>query len=154
MEAKFINPVLHSMVNVLSTMAKLEPKPEKPSLKKDDIALGEVTGIMSMEGEQAKGSLAISFPKAVILEINKRMLQVEKTEIDEMVEDLTGELANMVIGGAKRILEEDGYDFALTLPKIVSGTNHIVKHSVDGPVILLPFSTEPGTFYVEICFAY
>lgn len=48
MEAKFINPVLHSMVNVLSTMAKLEPKPEKPSLKKDDIALGEVTGIMSM----------------------------------------------------------------------------------------------------------
>lgn len=152
MEAKFINPVLLSMVEVLSTMAKLESTPGKPSLKKDDMAPGVVTGIMVMEGERAKGSLAISFPKPVILEINKRMLHEDKTEIDDMVKDLTGELANMVIGGAKRRLEEIGYSFGLTLPTVVSGPDHRIEHTVNGPKILLPFTCEPGEYYVEICF--
>ena len=152
MQAKFINPVLTSMVNVLSTMAKLHPTPGKPTIKKDNQALGAVTGIIAMEGEQAKGSLAVCFPKAVILDINKRMLHEEKTEIDAMVEDLTGEIANMVIGGAKKIFEDEGYSFGLTLPRVVSGPDHTIDHPVVGPKILLPFTSEPGEFFVEICF--
>ena len=152
MQAKFINPVLTSMVNVLSTMARLSPVPGKPSLKKDNKALGVVTGVMAMEGSQAKGSLAISFPKEVILDINKRMLHQEKTEVDDMVKDLTGELANMVIGGAKKILMDEGYDFGLSLPSVITGSDHVVEHPYSGPKILLPFTCEPGDFFVEICF--
>ena len=152
MQAKFINPVLTSMVNVLTTMAKLSPTPGKPRLKQDNTALGVVTGLMAMEGSQAKGSLAISFPKKVILDINLRMLHQEKTEVDEMVQDLTGEIANMVIGGAKKILLDQGYDFGLSLPSIVLGNNHLIEHPYRGPKILLPFTCEPGDFYVEICF--
>lgn len=152
MEAKFINPVLTSMVNVLSTMAKLNLAPGKPCLKQDDKALGVVTGIMAMEGSQAKGSLAISFPEEVILDIYKRMLHQEKTEVDDMAKDLAGEIANMVIGGAKKILLDEGYDFGLSLPSVVAGVDHIVEHPYQGRKILLPFSCEPGDFYVEICF--
>jgi len=140
------------MVNVLSTMAQMQPKPGKPSLKQDDKALGAVTGIIAMEGPQAKGSLAISFPKAVILDIHKRMLHEEKSEVDDMVKDLTGELANMVLGGAKRLLEEEGYSFGLTLPSVQAGDGEPVVHPYKGPKILLPFSTDVGEFYVEICF--
>jgi len=152
MDAKFINPILSSIVNVLTTMAQLEVKPGKPSVKTDDIALGVVTGIISMEGESTRGSIAISFPKPVILEIVKRMLRIESGEVDDMALDLTGELANMVMGGAKGILHEDGFDFGLSLPEVFSGENHVVKHPYTGPKILLPLQTDTGEFFVEICF--
>ena len=129
MEAKFINPVLTSMVNVLSTMAKLNLAPGKPCLKQDDKALGVVTGIMAMEGSQAKGSLAISFPEEVILDIYKRMLHQEKTEVDDMAKDLAGEIANMVIGGAKKILLDEGYDFGYpaSWPVLITLSNTPIK---------------------------
>lgn len=152
MEAKFINPVLTSIINVLKTMAKLEPKPGKPTLKTDDKAKGDVTGIMSMVSKDVKGSLAISFTEPVALDIAKRMLNQEFTEINDMVADLTGEIANMVTGGAKALLEKDGYNFDMSLPTIVSGKDHTVTHKSDGPKIILPFTTDAGEFFIEVCF--
>ncbi len=152
MDTKFVNPVLSSVVNVLTTMAQLEVKSGKPVAKTDNVALGAVTGVISMEGKRAKASLAISFSKPVIIEIVKRMLRMDVTEVDEMAMDLTGEIANMVMGGAKGILQEEGYEFGLSLPEVLSGENHVVKHPYTGPKILLPLQTEFGEFYIEICF--
>ncbi len=152
MEAKFINPVLTSMITVISTMAQIQPKPGKPVLKTDDVARGVVTGIIAMQGERARGSLAISFPKAVILDLARRILSEERSDVDEVTCDLTGEITNMVMGGAKAIFAEAGYDFGMEQPDVLSGPDHLVEHSVLGPKILLPFLTESGEFYVEICF--
>lgn len=152
MNVKFINPVLAAMLDVLSTMAQLEPKPGKPTLKKNNVAHGDVSGIMSMVGEKATGSLAITFTEPVILDIAKRMLRRELPGIDDSVTDLVGEITNMVVGGAKGRLEKDGYDFEMSLPTVVSGKDHVVDHKAKGPKIVLPFSTDTGTFFVEICF--
>jgi len=152
MEAKFINPFLSSIVNVLSTMAQLQPKPGKPSLKTKNVAPGVVTGVIAMNGKQVKGSLAISFTAPAIFDIGKRMLGDDLTAVDDTVKDLTGELTNMVLGGAKSIFTEEGYDFDLTLPEILTGENHIIDHKVEGPKIIMPFNIESGTFYIEICF--
>ncbi len=152
MEARFVNPVRNSMVNVLSTVARLEPRPGTPSLKTDDRANGVVTGIIFMEGDRARGSLAITFTEPVILELVKRMLRREIDEVDDMAKDLTGEIANMVLGGAKAALEEDGYRFGMKLPKVLAGDDYIIDHPVRGPKILLPFTTDCGELYVEICF--
>lgn len=152
MQAKFINPFLVSLVNVLTTMAQLEVKPGKAALKHNDIALGAVTGLIALEGDQARGSMAISFPEAVILDICKRMLGDEKTEVDDEVKDLTGELTNMLLGGAKKIFDAEGYDFGLTQPKVFSGDGHRIEHPYKGAKIIMPFTGESGEFYVEICF--
>jgi chemotaxis protein CheX len=145
--------VLDSIVNVLATMANMEPQAGKPAIKTDKKAKGVVTGIIDMVGKQATGSIAISFIEPVALEITRRMLRMEAAGINDMVEDLVGEIANMMAGGAKARLQEQGYDFDLSLPSVVSGEGHLVEHSVDGTTILLPFSTDVGEFYVEICFA-
>ena len=42
MRAEFVNPFLASLMNVLKTMASLELKPQKPRVKKDEIARGDV----------------------------------------------------------------------------------------------------------------
>ena len=152
MDAKYINPILDSMVNVLKTMAKLDPKAGKLELKKNNSVNGDVTGVMTMVSDKVKGSLAITFTKPVILDIAKRMLNEEITEIDDTITDLTGELTNMVTGGAKAIFDQQGYDFNMSIPSVVSGKNHTVTHMSDGPTILLPFTTEAGLFFIEVSF--
>ncbi len=151
-QAKFINPILSAMVDVLSTMAQVEPTPGRPQVKGDDRARGVVSAVIGIEGERTRGSLAISFPEPVIRDIVRRMLGEEMTVVDDTARDLTGEISNMVLGSAKAAYAEAGYDFGLTQPRVFSGENHVIDHGVDGPRILLPFATEAGEFFVEICF--
>ena len=103
---EIVNPFLESMANVLTTMAMLEPSPGKVMLKEKDIACGEITGIIGLIGDNYKASLAVTFERAVILEITARMLGEPVTEIDDTVIDMVGELTNMVTGGAKNLLSQ------------------------------------------------
>lgn len=111
MKAEFINPFLESIVNVLETMANVKATPGRPQRKEEDIANGDVTGLIGMAGGKVKGSLAITFTSAAIFDIAKRMIGEEVTEINSAITDLVGEITNMVTGGAKRLLSEQGYDF-------------------------------------------
>ena len=69
MNAEFVNPFLSSFINVLQTMAQVEVKPGRPSLKKDAIARGDVSGLIGMVGPTAKGSFSISFDKELALNV-------------------------------------------------------------------------------------
>jgi len=149
---EFINPFLNSIVNVLTTMAMMEVTPGKPALKQGQEARGDVTGLIGMTSEKAKGSLAITFTEPVILEISQRMLGEAPDALDETVTDLVGEITNMVCGGAKRELADKGYDFDLAIPGMISGKNHTVTHKANGPTVLIPFTTDSGPFYLEVAF--
>jgi chemotaxis protein CheX len=152
MNVEFINPFLQSIMKVLSTMAMMEATPGKPAVKGTQVARGDVTGLIGMASEKAKGTLAISFTEPVILEITKRMLGDELTGIDDTVTDMVGEITNIVTGGAKKVLSEKGYKFDMAIPSVVSGKGHVISHKSKAPIVILPFSTEAGDFFIEICF--
>ena len=152
MKVEFINPFLESIVNVLETMADVKATPGKPQRKEEDIANGDVTGVIGMASQQVKGSLALTFTSAAIFDIAKRMLGEEVTDINHTVTDLVGEITNMVTGGAKRLLAEQGYDFDMAIPAVVTGKNHRISHKSNGMKIIIPFSIVAGKFFVEICF--
>ncbi|MFM2480054.1 chemotaxis protein CheX [Celerinatantimonas sp. YJH-8] len=153
MEAKFVNPFLSSLLNVLSTMAQLELKPQAPRLKKDEVARGDVSGVIGMIGPMTKGSFSISFDKSLALEVMHRMLGERPKDINDDVTDMIGEITNMVTGGAKRILADQGYEFNMATPIVVSGPSHTIQHKTDGAKILMPFTSEYGIATIEICFA-
>lgn len=152
MRADFINPFLHAMINVLRTMCNLQPQVGKPILKEDNIARVVVTGFIDLMGEKTAGSMAISFSEPVAIDLVERMLGERPTKINSTVEDLVGEITNMVSGGAKKILSEEGYNFYLSQPVTFVGEGHKILHSVYGPKILIPFHVESGDFVVEVCF--
>ena len=152
MKVEFVNPFLESILNVLNTMAMFKAKPGKPAIKTSEVAKGDVTGIMGMASDQARGTLAISFPEPVILEITKRMLGEEVTSIDDTVTDMVGEITNMVTGGAKKVLSEQGYRFDMAIPSVIAGKDHVIHHKSKAPIIIIPFNTERGDFFIEICF--
>ncbi len=67
MNMEFINPFINATINVLSTMAGIQPSPQKPHLKSDTKPHGDVTGIIGLAGGDAKGSFAVSFSEPCII---------------------------------------------------------------------------------------
>jgi chemotaxis protein CheX len=152
MKVEFINPFLASLINVLSTMAQTELTPGKPKVKKDEVARGDVSGLIGMVGPQTKGSFSISFDESLALTIMERMLGERPDEINEEVTDMVGEITNMVTGGAKNLLGEKGYDFEMATPIVVSGTGHTITHKCDGAKLMMPFTSEDGNAHIEVSF--
>ncbi len=55
MNVTFINPFLQSLLNVVSTMANMQLTPGKPRLKTDNLAKGDVSGLIGMVARRPKG---------------------------------------------------------------------------------------------------
>ena len=151
MDVTIINPVISSVVNILSTMAQLDTVAGRPKLKtRNETVNGKhITGLISMTGETARASIALTFSEETILYIAQKMLSIESKEIDSMVMDLAGELANMALGGAKSILEQQNLLFNLSLPTIIIGNEYLIAHPTKSPIIQLPFRVSVGDFFLE-----
>jgi len=152
MDILIINALLDSLMKIFNTMIGVMPEPGVPVPKNDDISMGDVTGLMLMEAERAKGSMAISFSQGAIAKIANNMLGDKLKQIDDAAKDLTGEMTNMLVGGAKSILAERGFDFNMSTPEILAGKKHRIEHKYNGQTVILPFTLEREKFYLEINF--
>lgn len=152
MDILIINALLDSLMRIFNTMVGVEPVPGVPVPKDDNLARGEVTGFMAMEAENAKGSMAISFSRGALAVVAKHMLGDKLEQIDEAARDLTGEMTNMLVGGAKKILAERGFDFEMSTPDVSAGQNHTIEHKFNGQTVILPFNLQDDTFFLEINF--
>lgn len=152
MNVEFINPFISSLLNVLSTMAQTDLSPGKPKIKKTEVAVGDVSGLIGMVGPQTKGSLSITFDGELAMTIMERMLGERPEKIDEEVTDMVGEITNMVAGGAKNLLGDKGYEFDMATPVVASGKDHTITHKCEGPKLIMPFTSDFGAAHIEVCF--
>jgi chemotaxis protein CheX len=152
MNVEFINPFINALINVIDVMGHTELTYEKPKIKKNDVSMGDVSGLIGMVGSKTKGSLSITFEKSLALRIMQRMVGDKLEEIDEEITDMVGEITNMVSGGAKLELSKKGYEFDMATPIVVSGKNHTIDHIHEGHVIIIPFGSDSGKAFIEICF--
>ncbi|WP_276669406.1 chemotaxis protein CheX [Thalassolituus oleivorans] len=149
MNVDFINPFIETIDNILATMASMTCEHGKAYIKEGVGPLGVVTGVIPMDGDSVHGSLAISFSAGAIVCISSNMLGEEIAEVDETCHDLTGELTNMLSGGARKLLWEKGYNFEMAKPSLIAGDKDI-EHSISAPVIVIPFTTKAGPFFIEV----
>jgi len=151
MNVKLINPFINATINVLETMAFMNVNAGKPYLKKDNVAVGDVTGVLGLTGA-ANGTISVTFEEKCILAVVSNMFGETMTELNSEIADAVGELTNMISGQARRELEEAGKVFRAAIPSVVTGRNHSITHYTDGPKIAIPFSTGNGDFTIEVCF--
>ena len=149
MDAKFINPFINATLNVLETMAFVKSKAGKPYLKKDNEAIGDVSGIIGITGE-TNGTIYVTFDEPCILKIVSNMFGEEMKEINNEITDAVGELTNMISGQARKELEEIGKVFHGAIPSVITGKNHKLMPMTKGPKIAIPFKTDSGKFTVEV----
>ena len=150
MDVKLINPFISATKNVLETMAFVKSEAGKPYLKKDDVAKGDVTGVIGFTGE-TNGTVSVTFDERSILKIVSNMFGEEVKELNDEITDAVGELTNMISGQARKELEEIGKVFHGAIPTVITGKNHKIDAVTKGPKIAIPFTTDAGRFTIEIC---
>lgn len=150
-DVNFINPFLGATINVLETMAMVQVRPGKPSVKTDRAAVGDVTGLINISGHAA-GTIALTMSEGAILAIVTNMIGEEYRRLNDEVADAVGELTNMISGQARRSLAELGMTFSASTPSVIMGKGHTVNHVGAGPILVIPFETDGGEFSVEVCF--
>jgi chemotaxis protein CheX len=148
-DEKIINPFINATLNVLETMAFIKSESGKPYPKKDDVAQGDVSGVVGFTGE-TNGTVFITFDESCILKIVSNMFGEEIAEINNEITDAVGELTNMISGQARKELEEVGEVFHGAIPSVVTGKNHELIPMTKGPKIAIPFKTDFGSFTIEV----
>ncbi|PIE62640.1 MAG: chemotaxis protein CheX [Desulfobacter postgatei] len=151
MDVTLINPFINATINVLETMAFVTVTADKPYLKKDNVAVGDVTGVIGLTGV-AQGTIAVTFEEKCILAIVSNMFGEKIDTLNHDIADAVGELTNMISGQARRELDEMGKVFTATIPSVITGKKHTIRHYGGGPKIAIPFQTESGSFTIEVCF--
>lgn len=154
MNATFVNPFRIALLKVFETMTHISLKPEKPAIKKHDMAHGDITGLILMRGRQASGSCSLTFESGLALEVLVRLLgtQAGNGWSTQETLDMVGEITNIVTGHAKKLLAEQGYAFDMAVPVMIAGKRHTIAHPAAGPTILMPFFSAWGRVYIEVCF--
>ena len=151
MDIELAKPFIKAAVNVLSTMASIKPTVGKPYIKKNNVAPGDVSGMVGITGKQ-NGSVSLSFSKGCAVAIVKNMLGDEIDDIMQDVSDAVGELTNMISGQARAGLAAKGLVFEGSTPTVVMGDGHTISHIAKTPIMAIPFTTPDGEFTIEFCF--
>lgn len=145
----WVKPFVTAAVSVISVLASTEVKQEKVFMRKPGEASGDISAVIALNNEKLSASLAITFPEKVFLAIVGRMLGDDLKEM-KVVNSAAGEICNQICGGAKPGLAAMGYKFPFSIPTIISGQNHAIKHLVNGPCVAVQFATEFGPFLIEV----
>jgi chemotaxis protein CheX len=143
-------PFVEATVNVLSTMAMIQPKPGRPYVKKDKEAAGDVSAVIGFTGDK-KGSISVTFTKESALSVVTNMLGEVEDPVQD-IKDAVGEITNMISGQARAGLQQMGLNFHGSTPTVIFGDGHTIQHVSKGPVMAIPFVTEAGEFTVEFSF--
>jgi chemotaxis protein CheX len=134
--------VFSTMLNITATpIDALKPTPSGPMVAGSVGFTGDVSGVAYIYVDDAFGkSLAC------------RMLGLTEAELEgeEMVNDVIGEISNMIVGAAKSRICDTGALCTLTIPSIVRGDDFGAKPASNSESRLFSMQCEAQTVHVEL----
>ncbi|MDP8208521.1 MAG: chemotaxis protein CheX [Candidatus Electryonea clarkiae] len=150
MNVKYVNPFISSVMNTMEMMVGMTPERQTPYVKDNILTQGDITGIIGFAESKVTGSIALSFPQETALEVYKMMTGETAHNLNSNVQNMIGELANIIAGGAKTTLAEEGLTFHVSIPSVIVGKNHKVSHNLNVPAVVIPFTMGNFSFLVEV----
>ena len=158
---EFSKPFVDAVKNVFETMVFAKLESQKPIIKNDQKAKGDVSAILGLSGEldkqgskcSYKAMLVISFPYETYYKVASAMLSETYTSYVPEIHDLGGEIVNMVMGNAKRDLKGMGYTSNMAIPSMVEGKDHSINYPSGTHIILIPFKSSLGDLFMELCYS-
>lgn len=148
---KYIKKVVNE---VFSTMIFTSPEMAPPIKRGDNNDIPskkDVSGIVGLGGTLT-GTIIMHFEKESALKVTSNMLGVDYREIDDDVKDAVGEISNMIAGGVKVELSKEGIDLDQALPIVVSGSDFSTSFIKGENSVMVPFSFEGNSFFIEYSF--
>lgn len=145
------------LVGVFDTMlgSKATPVSSLPPHPSGSV-VERITGCVGLGGEGVCGAVYIHLPAPLARQLAAAMLgmTVEELTGDTEVNDVVGELCNMVAGGFKSRLCDTGTPCALSIPSVIRGTSYEIQGEPDArkEVLLFTCNDEPFTVEVQLKF--
>jgi len=138
-----IAPFVDAVSNVFNTMIDIQIEKQGAYLLEEHKVQYDVSGVMGITGKLS-GTIAVSFPKKLSCQVVSALLGEKLETFDETVVDGIGEVVNMISGDAKRLFENNGMGFEISLPAVVVGSNHKISSKSNVPHVLIVFQTGDG----------
>jgi chemotaxis protein CheX len=145
---KFREHICQAVEEIFATMIFLDiavMEGEPCSLGKEDM----LSGVIGFAGD-LKGTILIHLPAPVAIAITNAFLELDLDEVNSEVKDAIGELANMVAGGFKYHLPENGQNLQLSIPSVISGRGYTCEATGSFSRLVVPFETPAGSFFTEM----
>ena len=156
-DVQLVNPFLVATLECMTVMADLKPERKRLFLKTSPIMHGDVAGVIGLStigGSGVTGSVVVSFPDALARRIvGKLTMEEPETLAKDIIMDGIGEVANMVAGGAKRLLAGGQYRFNISTPTVLFGKQVNLYNPPNTVSIACEFTANPAwpeTFLIEL----
>ena len=146
---KYAQDISDSTQEIFSSMVMLDVSSGEPFKRDDSKLINSISGIIGLAGA-VKGMLAIHLPNEAAMAVTTAFLGMDVEEIDEDVCDAIGELANMLGGSMKSILDPSGSEIQLSMPSAIHGEEYAVDCLTDSESVTVPFEFNGQTFMVEL----
>ncbi len=141
--------IIDATQDIFSSMIMLEVAAGEPFVRNNDKLINSISGIIGLAGS-TKGMLAIHMDNAAALAVTTAFLGMEVEEIDDDVRDAIGELANMLAGNIKSVLDPGGSDIKLSMPSAIYGEDYSVDCLAGAQAVTVPFTFDGLGFLVEL----
>lgn len=148
MKADIINPFMETVTDILLTMAEINCQRKAVFLKHQASTPGDIVAFMPLQGDSFQGAFVLALEAGTACNIGEKLLQEPMTFPSDACLDMTGELANMVSGGARKRLWQQGYDFEMSQPSIE--LSQTFKGMPLGSTLVIPFTTKAGSLWIEV----
>jgi chemotaxis protein CheX len=153
LDVDFINPFIDMSMKTLNGLCGVESiKALKPYLmgKEEELEI-DISGTLSITSPYFRGSIAVSFANDIYKKILEKMIEEQVAEINADNQDGAAEIVNIIFGNTKAVLNQRGYKIDRALPSVVRGHKHKIYQNGKVPVLLVPFNSDVGRFYIQIC---
>ncbi len=156
-DVDFINPFIDSAMKTLNGLCGVnDMEAQQPHLLGDEVLEVDISGTLAISSPYFKGSIAITFDNDVYKKLISKMLiskMLEENigEIDLDNQDGAAEIINIIFGQTKAILNQRGYNLARAIPSVMRGRGHKIYQDSKIPVLLVPFRSDLGKFWIQIC---
>jgi len=141
--------IVTAVLDVFAAMVFIDITPGETMSGQDDVIDSNLSSMIGLAGD-FRGVLALHCPEKAATGITGAMLGMEVDAIDEDVLDAMGEIANMVAGGLKTSLHDDGIDTELAIPTTAVGKAVHITGLSGASRFIVPFTTPVGDFGVEL----
>jgi len=142
----FTTPFVNSVRNVFAKMVKIDVTVALPHEKTAPEPSRDVSAIIVLTGEIV-GSVVVSFDQDAAIKLVEAFSSATLAPTNPDFADAIGELANMIVGGAKKDL---GLSIGITVPNVIIGKGHYFAQIKNAPCLVIPCTTHVGNFAVEI----
>lgn len=138
---------------VFSTMLDMDVMPKPEHLDQTPPMISD--GVMALVGLAGTytGAGVITCDAQFAIQVCNHLLMAEETAVNEDVLDAVGEVANMVIGNFKTMVENDVGPLGLSIPTVIYGRNFTSRSVGTNDWVVLPFEYGTDVLEIRICLA-